>query len=61
MGNIDDLINLCIPRDQKNNPLFIEGYKLKKKWVEQNIKKYGNIAKLAFFDSTPVGFIGSPI
>ncbi|MFX1515977.1 MAG: GNAT family N-acetyltransferase [Promethearchaeota archaeon] len=56
-ANIDDLINLCIPRDQKSNPLFIEGYKLKKKWVEQNLKKYGSIAKLAFSNSTPVGFI----
>jgi len=57
MANIDNLINLCIPTDHKNDPLFIEGYKLKKKWVEQNIKKYGSIAKLAFSDSKPVGFI----
>lgn len=51
MANIDDVINLCIPSDQIDDPLFIEGYKLKKKWVDQNIKKYGSIAKLAYSDS----------
>ncbi len=57
MANIDDLINLCIPSDQKDDPLLIEGYKQKKKWVEQNIKKFGSIAKLAFSNSKPVGLI----
>ncbi|MFW9905814.1 MAG: GNAT family N-acetyltransferase [Candidatus Thorarchaeota archaeon] len=57
MANIDDLINLCIPHDKKNNPLFIKGNKLKKKWIEQNLKKYGSIAKLAFSNSKPIGFI----
>jgi predicted GNAT family acetyltransferase len=57
MSYIADLINLCIPSEHKDDPLFIEGYKLKKKWVEQNIKKYGSIAKLAYSDSNPVGMI----
>ncbi|MFX1282362.1 MAG: GNAT family N-acetyltransferase [Promethearchaeota archaeon] len=57
MAHIDDLINLCLPPDQQDDPLFIEGSKLKKKWIKQNLKKYGSIAKLAFFNSKLVGFI----
>ncbi len=55
--NIDDLINLCIPSDKKNDPLFVEGLKAKKKWATQAIEKYGSIAKLACLNSKPVGLI----
>ncbi|KPV65291.1 MAG: hypothetical protein AOA65_0326 [Candidatus Bathyarchaeota archaeon BA1] len=57
LENIEDLINLCIPSDKKDDPLFIEGMRVKKKWATQAIEKYGNIAKLPYLNSKPVGLI----
>jgi len=57
LENTDDLINLCISRDKKDDPLLKEGMNAKKKWATQVIKKYGNIAKLAYLNSKPVGLI----
>jgi GNAT superfamily N-acetyltransferase len=57
LENIDDLINLCIPPDKKDDPLYVEGIKAKKKWATQVIEKYGSIAKLAYSNSKPVGLI----
>ena len=30
--NVEDLINLCIPSDKRDDPLFIEGARVKKRW-----------------------------
>jgi len=57
LDSIDDLINLCIPPDKKNDPLFVEGMDAKKKWAIKAIEKYGTIAKLAYLNSEPVGLI----
>lgn len=57
LENIDHLISLCIPSDRKDEPSFIEGINVKKKWATQVIKKYGSIAKLAYLNSKPVGLI----
>jgi len=57
LESIDDLINLCIPPDKKNDPLFVEGMNTKKKWAIKAIEKYGTIAKLAYLSSEPVGLI----
>jgi N-acetylglutamate synthase-like GNAT family acetyltransferase len=57
LKNIDQLINLCIPPDKKDDPLFVEGMNMKKKWGSQAIKRYGCIAKLAHLDSKLVGLI----
>jgi N-acetylglutamate synthase-like GNAT family acetyltransferase len=56
-GNIDDLVSLCISPDKRDDPLFIKGAKVKKKWATQIMKKHGNIAKLAYLDSKPIGLI----
>lgn len=55
--NIDDLINLCIPQDWRNNHVFIEGAKVKRKWAKQVMKKYGDFAKIAYLNLKPVGLI----
>jgi N-acetylglutamate synthase-like GNAT family acetyltransferase len=55
--NVNHLINLCILPDRKCDPLFIKGIKVKKKWADQIIKKYGSTAKLAYLGSKPVGLI----
>jgi len=57
LENLDDLINLCIPSDKKDDPLFIKGVKAKKKWATRVIEKDGSIAKLAYLNSRPVGLI----
>ena len=57
LESIDDLINLCIPPDKKNDPLFVEGMDAKKKWAIKTLEKYGTIAKLAYLNSEPVGLI----
>jgi len=57
LENIDDLINLCIPSDKKDDPLFVESMGAKKKWATQVIERYGSIAKLAYLNSKPVGLI----
>jgi len=57
LESIDDLINLCIPPDKKNDPLFVEGMNAKKKWAIKAIEKYESIAKLAYLNSEPVGLI----
>ncbi len=55
--SIDDLIDLCIPPDKKDDPLFVEGMNAKKRWATQVIERYGSVAKLAYLDSKPVGLI----
>jgi len=57
LENVDDLIDLCIPPERRDAPLFVEGGKLKKSWVAQAIEKYGRIAKMAYLNSKPVGLI----
>jgi N-acetylglutamate synthase-like GNAT family acetyltransferase len=57
LESIDDLINVCIPPDKKEHPLFVEGMNAKKRWAIKVIEKYGTIAKLAYFNSEPVGLI----
>jgi len=55
--NIDELVNLCIPPNKKEDPLFIEGIRVKKRWADQVVEKYGSIGKLAYIDSKLVGLI----
>jgi len=57
LENVDDLIDLCIPPGRKDDPLFIEGMRMKRRWAAKAIEKYGNIAKLAYLDSKPAGLI----
>lgn len=54
---IDDLINLCIPEDRREDPLFKQGRELKRKTVEKVIVKYGAFAKIAYKEETPVGLL----
>jgi GNAT superfamily N-acetyltransferase len=57
LENVNHLVDLCIPLDKKDDPLFIKGVNVKKKWATQILKKHGSIAKLAYLDSKPVGLI----
>ncbi len=55
--NVDDLIRLCITEDKRDDPLFLEGMKVKKEWVHKALQKYKSCAKLAYMNSTPAGLI----
>ncbi|MCX8173280.1 MAG: GNAT family N-acetyltransferase [Thermoplasmata archaeon] len=55
--NIDDLINLCIPLNKKDDQIFIEGAKVKKRWGHQVIEKYGSPGKIAYLNSKPAGLL----
>jgi len=41
---VEDLIYLCIPPDKKDDPFFIEGAKVKRRWANKALEKYGSIA-----------------
>lgn len=55
--NIDDFINLCIPFERREDPLFIKGKELKRKCTIEGIKRYGTIGKIAYLNSKPIGLI----
>ncbi len=55
--NVEDLVNLCIPPEKKEDKLFIEGAEVKKRWTDQVIKRYGSCALLAYLNEKPVGMI----
>jgi N-acetylglutamate synthase-like GNAT family acetyltransferase len=57
LENVEHLVNLCITPDRRNDPLFIEGMNVKKKWATKVIKKYGSVAKLAYLNLKPAGLI----
>ncbi|MBS3789458.1 MAG: hypothetical protein KGY66_00895 [Candidatus Thermoplasmatota archaeon] len=57
-GNIlDDLEGLCVPEEKIDDPYFVEGNFLWKRWMLKNIKKYGSVGKVAYLDSKIVGMI----
>ena len=49
--------SLSLSQKEKNDPLFIEGVKVKRRWAVKVLEKYGSIAKLAYLNSKPVGLI----
>ena len=57
LGNVDDLINLCIPSERRDDPLLLEGIRVKRRWAAQAIERYGNIGKIAYLNSEPAGLI----
>ena len=55
--NLDEFINLCIPRDKREDPAFREGKKKKKEWFSVFTEKHGTIAKAAYLNDDLVGMI----
>lgn len=56
-SNIDDLIDVCIPENKKDDPLFLEGKKKKKEWYRAITKRYGTVAKVAYVAEDIAGMI----
>jgi len=55
--NLEELEGLCIPDDFSDDPIFVEGSQLWKRWMRKNLDKYGSIGKIAYLDSEIVGAI----
>lgn len=54
---IESLCDICFPDKQENDPRYIEGNLLRRRWVKENIKRYGSVGKIALDKSGPVGLI----
>ncbi|MCX8014817.1 MAG: GNAT family N-acetyltransferase [candidate division WOR-3 bacterium] len=55
--NVDDLVFFCIPQNKRTNPNYLAGAAEKRKWALSILKEYGEVAKLAYIGSKPVGLI----
>jgi len=55
--NLEPLLSLCIPPENRKDPLFIRGMKEKRKWATQALERYGSIAKLAYLNSKLAGIM----
>jgi len=56
-GNVDDLCRLCIPPEGIDEPNFVKGVELKKRWAMDMIERWGGVAKLAYFEDSPAGML----
>ncbi|MFP3871340.1 MAG: hypothetical protein ACLFVL_00465 [Candidatus Aenigmatarchaeota archaeon] len=54
---LGDLECVCLPEEKINDPLFIEGDLMWRKWVRENLKRYDTIGKIACSPEEIVGFI----
>lgn len=57
LEDVDSLVNLCIPSEKRSDRLFIEGADVKRAWVRKSLEAFGDMGKMAFINSTPVGLI----
>ena len=57
VDNLELLVSLCVPPENRTDPLFVGGMREKKKWATQALERYGSIAKLAYLNSRPAGMI----
>ena len=55
--NMEDLCQVCVPPEQRDDPDFIKGVEEKRKWATEMLRKWGSIAKLAYHNQGPVGMI----
>jgi len=54
---LENLEGLCIPEEKLDDPFFVEGNFLWKRWITKNMSKFGSIGKVAYLDSEIVGMI----
>jgi len=54
---IDDFCQICIPSEKRDDPAFITGMELKRKWAMEVLQQWGSFAKLAYKQGTAVGLI----
>jgi len=54
--NIDDLIYVCSSK-RLNDPVHQQGIKLKRQWLREMLRRYGSIAKIAYYNGKPAAQI----
>ncbi|MEO0079894.1 MAG: GNAT family N-acetyltransferase [candidate division WOR-3 bacterium] len=52
-----DLCELCVPRAKRDDPNWLKGAAEKEQWVLERLDEWGQVAKLAYDGSIPVGMI----
>jgi GNAT superfamily N-acetyltransferase len=57
--NIDDLVSLCAPsfEDERHAQTLKEGGLRKREWIEKALRRFGRVAKVAYLEDEPVGFV----
>ncbi|MEM2585128.1 MAG: GNAT family N-acetyltransferase [Thermoproteota archaeon] len=55
--NVDDLCFLCVPSERLDDPSFMKGVELKRTWVKNMLRRWGSVAKVAYVEGAPAGFI----
>jgi GNAT superfamily N-acetyltransferase len=53
---MDDLICICSAR-RLSDPIHQQGIRLKKQWLREMLRKYGSVAKIAYYEDTPAAQI----
>jgi len=57
ISDIDNLIELCIPTEKREEKTFKSGKDVKRRWALKMLEKYGSFAKVAYVGSKLVGFL----
>ena len=55
--NIEDLCQVCVPPEERDDLDWMKGVKDKKRWAVEMLGKWGSFAKLACRNGGPVGMI----
>lgn len=55
--NIQDLCQVCVPSEKRDDPYFVKGVEEKRRWAVEMLHKWGPFAKLAYQGSTAIGLI----
>jgi len=55
-SNIEDLISVCSSK-RMDDPIHRQGVNLKRQWLREMLRKYGSVAKIAYFEDKPVAQI----
>jgi len=56
-ANVEDLCRLCVPIAKRDDPAYVTGMELKRRWAMDMLQKWGACAKLAYMGPEVVGLI----
>jgi N-acetylglutamate synthase-like GNAT family acetyltransferase len=56
-ANVEDLCRLCVPIATRDDPAYVIGMELKRRWAMDMLQKWGACAKLAYMGTEAVGLI----
>jgi GNAT superfamily N-acetyltransferase len=56
-ANVEDLCRICVPIARRDDPAYVTGMELKRRWAVDMLQKWGACAKLAYIGPEAVGLI----